>query len=170
MSCFYVGGSFTLPHRYAFTLTLAGTNYTPSPYLYTPTSPVTIIYYSPGDNQIYTAQDNSELYQDAIYLTKPSTGIVATAIIYNQKLLVATTELFRTRASPLYYISSIPTGSYTYDPLYITITSSEVVVFNNTEYKGKITLTNKGQSIELIWNASKSKWYIVGSNSIITIS
>jgi hypothetical protein len=34
----------------------------------------------------------------------------------------------------------------------------------------EITLNKRGDSIELIWNKTDSKWYIIGSNSSINIS
>jgi hypothetical protein len=172
---FYVGGRFTTPKLYAFEMTWDTiSRYNVGSYLIPSVgTPVTIIYNSPATvggraNNIYTVDLNNQIYINDKTLTKTSSRI--NAIIYNQsspnqELLVATNDAF-SAVNPFYYIYTLASTSY--PTRYITITDG--VIFDNIVYHTQIKLGKWGQSIELIWNASNSKWYIMCSNSTISIS
>ena len=81
----------------------------------------------------------------------------------SSELLIATNVTLG-NVNPFYYVYKDN------NTIRIDIDSSNPVVYNDSEYSGEITLYKKGESIELIWNASDSRWYIIGSNSGITIN
>ena len=45
----------------------------------------------------------------------------------------------------------------------ITITLNDTVVYLGTQYNTSITLNQSGYSIQLIWNDSQSKWYVISN-------
>ena len=170
-ACFYIGGNFKTPTPYAFSIkwNTATSSYIVGSHLYDPNAPVSIIYNSPStlggaSNNIYTVETNTLYKNDEFIQTLSGATDTFTTIIYNQ--FSSSVDWFATNN-----ISSNPHPFYHIiltRPIIINLTNS--VVFNDNIYKNNITLSIKGNTIELIWYDTQKSWYIIGSNSSFTIS
>ena len=155
-----IGGGFsTAPagsSQYAFKTFWDGINYQYENYYYNPTSDVRLIYNSPNANNIYTGEGGSGLmYKDTTLLGSCPSG-VWNVVIYNQ--FSSTIDWFGVSGSapnpyPLYYF-------FTSDFIQIFINNS--VVFQGQTYTNYIYFTQIGQSVELLWDASNARWFVVG--------
>jgi hypothetical protein len=156
-----VGGLFTNAlggsSQYAFKMSWNGSSYSFVDWFYNPSYPINIIYNSPNNNHIYSAENGGSyaLWKDGNLLGNSPSGAWS-VVIYNQ--FSSGIDWFATTSGssdpyPFYYF-------YSSDNIVVSLNNP--VWYDGTQYLINFQLSSKGRSVELIWNTTDNCWYVIG--------
>lgn len=159
-SSLLVGGDFTSTGYgdYLITMTHNGSNYTldVAPFSATISTPINLTFYS-ASGFVYWCSANSPygIYRNGSLIGNSPTSNFWSCITYLSGSN-GLSDCFAPNGSQFYYLAG--------DSLSITIGSTPVVNAGTEYTSGTITLPNKGNSIELAYDNSGGKLYVVSNN------
>lgn len=160
-SSLLVGGDFTSTGYgdYLITMTYNGSNYTlaVAPFSATISTPINLTFHSVSSGFVYWCSANSPygIYRNGSLIGNSPTGGFWSCITYLSGS-DGLSDCFAPNGSQFYYLAG--------DSLSITIGSTPVVNAGTEYTSGTITLPNKGNSIELAYDNSGGKLYVVSNN------
>lgn len=156
----YVGGAFSntamysfCNTNYAFYMQWGGSQWDLYDYLFSPSNTINSIIFNPYNSVYYTTENNSQMYIGAIQTIPIPVGSAWNCVAYD----VGNTY-FATNAQ-----TSVGFLLYKYDQnVGITITGGGNTFnsINGSNFTNCL-LTNINSSVEMIWNSTLSKWFVI---------